>query len=551
MDSTGDKKNIKYYFIAPLAVALIVLFVGAYINRSKPDIRFSLSGGLSSELLGETSTENVQLLEIRNIGKEEAQRLRIKINASLTSYKLKKFSEGDKVEEFPSSKGLEIVYPSLPPQGTIKVILQSRATIGKFDIDVSHSKGKGEEAFTGEASSGLIYGGIALFFVLGFYGFMLIMLGKSSAIDHLESQSEYASNIILSRRKPIFIDQKRWNTIRVKALGNKIKYVYGSIDKLESYKLLCLTEKIDYLTEEEWISLQHRAIEQLTDIFKTKINTAWRHTDIVELLSITKPLLFPEKEWAELQLKMNESYFVLLKKEIYFDFAPSILQMIKQQKPDGILISFWDKHVQDLKNEYFRLCSQQLESVPNTQDYLEQQELRVLSDGQIEKLKKRSYILAINKLPRLFNKLTAQRFLESEKPEWIKDDDYDEIQKEAEAFIKADALSLILWDIIHNKALPVTKPVIFTEEEWGQVISKSQRFKKMEEDYQASMEEQKIARAEKVETEKLKEKIEKQLKLIHDILSDPKSIDRIEDYSNIFAPGNFDNLKKISKLLIG
>ena len=52
MDSNGDKKYLKYYFIAPLAVALIVLFVGVYINRSKPDIRFSLSGGLPRELLG-------------------------------------------------------------------------------------------------------------------------------------------------------------------------------------------------------------------------------------------------------------------------------------------------------------------------------------------------------------------------------------------------------------------------------------------------------------------------------------------------------------------
>lgn len=547
MDSSGDKKNIKYYFIAPLAVALIVLLVSSYINRSKPDIRFSLSGGLPRELLGETSTENVQLLEIRNIGKDEAQRLTIKINAALTSYKLKKLSEADKVEEFPSPNGLEIVYPSLPPQGTIKVILQSRTTIEKSGIDVSHSKGKGEEAFTGGASFRLSYIGIAIFLI---YFFFMIMLLRSMAIDHLESQTKYAFNEILLKKKPFYIDKKRWNAIRSNALGNKINYVYGNIDKLESYKLLCLTEKIYYLTEEEWLSLQHKAIEKLNDIFITKINTAWRHANILEFLRITKPLLFPEKEWLELQNMMNKSYFVLLKNEFKFFDAKTILEMIKQQKPDGILTGFWDNHIQDLKNEYFRLCSQRLEMATNPTDYLEQEDLSVLSEDQFNKLKKRAYLISINKLPRLVNKVTAQRFMESGKPEWIKDDDYNAIREEAEAFIKADALSLILWDIIYNKALPVTKPAIFTEEEWIQVISISQRFKKMDEDHQASMEEQKIARAEKEETEKLKEKIEKQLGVINDILIDPASIDRIEDYSNVFAPGNFDNLKKISQLLL-
>ena len=548
MDSNGDKKYLRY-FIAPLAVALIVLVVGFYINRSKPDIRFSLSGGLPRELLGETTTENVQLLEIRNIGKEEAHRLRIKINTPLTYHKLKKFSEGDKIEEFPSTNGLEIIYPGLPPQGIIKLILQSKTTIEKADIAVNHSKGKGEEAFTG-GTSFLTFGSIAIIGLFSFYSLMMFINGRSSAIDRLESQSDYAPNKILLRRKPIFIDEKRWNSIRTKALGNKIKDPYSSINKAESYKLLCLSGKVDYVTEEEWQSLKHKAIELLTDMLITKINTAWWYTDILELLSIAKPSLFPEKEWAELQDKMNKSYFALKAKEgRSFSDSNSILKEIEQPKPNGILDDFWAKYIEDLKKEYFRELSKDLEFSSTPLHFIKQQNLRVLSDDQVDILKKRAYNLEINKMPRLLNKLTAQHFLERKKPEWIEDNDYDATRKEAEALIRADTLSLLLWDIVYNKALPETKPEIFTEKEWNEVLEIAQRFKKMEEDHRTSMKEQETARIEKTETEKLKEKIEKQLNIIHNILNDPKSIDRIEDYSNVFAPGNFDNLRKISLLL--
>ena len=115
-------------------------------------------------------------------------------------------------------------------------------------------------------------------------------------------------------------------------------------------------------------------------------------------------------------------------------------------------------------------------------------------------------------MPRLFNKLTAQQFLESKKPEWIKNDDYKAIREAAEAVIKTDTLSLLLWDIVDNKALPETKPEIFTEKEWNEVLKIAQRFKKMEEEHSTSMKVQETVRIEKMETEKLKEKNRKPVK---------------------------------------
>jgi uncharacterized membrane protein YgaE (UPF0421/DUF939 family) len=43
-------------------------------------------------------------------------------------------------------------------------------------------------------------------------------------------------------------------------------------------------------------------------------------------------------------------------------------------------------------------------------------------------------------------------------------------------------------------------------------------------------------------------KLEKQLNIINEVLTDPTAIDRIEDYENPFSIGNFENLKQIAKL---
>ncbi len=50
----------------------------------------------------------------------------------------------------------------------------------------------------------------------------------------------------------------------------------------------------------------------------------------------------------------------------------------------------------------------------------------------------------------------------------------------------------------------------------------------------------------KKETNFLKTKILKQLTIIDDVLNNPESINKIEDYDNPFSEGNFRNLQKVS-----
>jgi len=83
--------------------------------------------------------------------------------------------------------------------------------------------------------------------------------------------------------------------------------------------------------------------------------------------------------------------------------------------------------------------------------------------------------------------------------------------------------------------------------EWGDIIELERKIAttsmKIEED-KSKLE------TDKQKTNELKNKVLKQLSIIDDILIDPGSINKIEDYDNPFSEGNFANLKKISKRAI-
>ena len=47
----------------------------------------------------------------------------------------------------------------------------------------------------------------------------------------------------------------------------------------------------------------------------------------------------------------------------------------------------------------------------------------------------------------------------------------------------------------------------------------------------------------------IKNKLTLQLRIINEVLNDPTAVGRIENYNNVFATGNFENLKKVASLL--
>ena len=105
----------------------------------------------------------------------------------------------------------------------------------------------------------------------------------------------------------------------------------------------------------------------------------------------------------------------------------------------------------------------------------------VLEGEDIEKLKNRAYKIKLQEMSSIFNYDSAKKFLESEKPNWIKEKDYEYLKNYAQDTIKSKKFSE-LYDLINriitNQLLPIEKPEILSQDEWDALKDIHERMKK-------------------------------------------------------------------------
>jgi hypothetical protein len=99
---------------------------------------------------------------------------------------------------------------------------------------------------------------------------------------------------------------------------------------------------------------------------------------------------------------------------------------------------------------------------------------------------------------------------------------------------------MFYWDKIHDK------PEIIEAEDWKEIDQLYNRIVKKEKEIKEN-----LLEANKLKSEflPLKGKVSKQLEIINNLLIDPKSIEKIEDFDIPFAKGNWENIQKISKIM--
>ncbi|MCK9417861.1 MAG: hypothetical protein M0R70_00605 [Nitrospirae bacterium] len=538
--------------IGTLIVGLIIAIFTYNLNAEKVDIRYALSERIPTKLLEEKTTESIQQLEVFNIGNAEAKQIRVVIAARISSYELRKYSNADTPKEYKTKDALEIVYPNLPPGGNLKLLIKSVGSgVNKGNLDISHSKGKAEEAFakTGIAS---IISFVTIAWVIIIWGSLLFSM-RVNAIDSLESSAKYNADKILRKKKPFYINSDKWYSIRKTALESKIERdSERRSDKSTSYQILSI-DKPDYLNDEEWLSIKGKAINQLSKMLSFESYTAWKPSRIVELLNIPKPLHFPEKEWTEIARDLNQKYIVMVKGDKLFQSIEITLSNLKQNKPDGILDDCWADYLKYLRREYNSMLFQELGNEWEPMRFIEKCDLDVLNDKERNELKKFAYAAEIKEYFKFKNLSDAEAILKSQKPAWMTEKDYELLLSQARDTVELKVnqkkniiLRQLLQSILYKHPLLTKKPDELTDEEWGAIeqIDKDVRIRSVEN----SDKEKEIAK-EKAETVALKEKVVRQLRVIDDVFKDPQSIYKIEEYDNVFAPGNYENLKKIAERL--
>lgn len=542
--------------IITLAIGLIIAYFTFNLNKEFVDLRYTISEKIPTKFIEASTAETVQQLVVKNNGNIPATKIQIKINGFIEEYDILKNSVSDVVEEHNSNRHFEAIYPSLPPNGQFSYIFKTTGGgITENNIEITHNKGRAREALASDKKS--IYSKIGVYIFLAliiFYFILLIFQVRFMAIDHLESSGNYTNYYdYLSKRKPFYVSQEKWNSIRREYIKKKIKadYLHSTdIEEQESYKILN-QDKPKFITDDEWELLKENSTKCLADQLTYSIKTSSIYANLEKYFALKRPKHFPENKWQEIVKEINENFIISKKLEQRFYLSTKdIIKELEIGMPVGMSPAFWDKYKDYLKARYYEIVYRDIlrESAPIT--YLKEIDLSVLSKDKQETLRNLAYKIQLLRIDNVTSLYAAEKFIKNEKPGWVKQEDLEQLVEKAEAYIaleksirKNELLSNALGNIVNLTPLK-ERPEPIDSKEWERVIELESKIStiaiKIEED-KAKLE------TEKQETKDLKDKILKQLAIINDVLNDPESINRIEKYDNPFSEGNFANLQKVSK----
>ncbi len=208
-----------------------------------------------------------------------------------------------------------------------------------------------------------------------------------------------------------------------------------------------------------------------------------------------------------------------------------LITALKSQKPNEISEESWIGLNIKLRKSLTDELEHKIYVHDSPYTYLQNLDLSVLESESLVRLKKFAYRKQFDVYSSITTLEEAKIFLSLPKLDWLNEDDYLILKRRAEKIIKIEEKELDYEEkLTEQKSL--TDEVI---REYHQKID------------DLSTDRKRIDTQWK-EVSKLKQKIETQLEVINAVINEPEKIERIEDYSHSFAPGNFENLKKLAEL---
>lgn len=503
--------------VIALVGGLIVAYFAYNLNKEVFDVRYTLSEQIPTKF-GETQAiENVQRLVVKNNGNSSVVKIQIKIKRNVEKAEILKFSPTDTVKEYVSNGYFEVAYPELPPGGSFTYSFKTLDDgISKNDLDIRHSKGEVIDALS-SGSKTITSMGIIIFYIaiLLFYVSISIITLLSSFMESKVRYEKY--NDFLRRSKPLYISQNKWNKLRKESIENFSGSSYSNPTEIEntlSYKVLN-QEKPNYLNTEEWELLLEKAIKQFEKDYGEAIHTVW-FENMTRYFIVKKPLHFPESKWSEIVNKINREYLSRKKYDSAMFEINELKKELTAEMPKGMIPGYWADYITCLKKQYHKLLLREVYSsfTQFSLKSIENYNLDMLNYEEKETILNTAYKIALGNLASSINEANAEKFVTSEKPVWLRDDDYRMILNRANKIIEVDKLKKKYEQLLEE----VKKKGSDLEKEEKNIIE-------------------------------LKQKIERQLKVVHEFTSDPTVVNRIEEYNNVFAPGNFENLKRLAQYI--
>jgi len=145
------KKTLQSFSMNSVLIPLLIVIAGAlftwWLNQERYDVRYTLSEKVPVSFGGPLN-EAVQQLEVTNLSKKTVDRIRVKIPQPIIAHELIKNSQADVEEVFNGKEIFELIYPTLPPEGSFRIVLKTPgAGLSRGSLEVVHGKGPAAYGF--------------------------------------------------------------------------------------------------------------------------------------------------------------------------------------------------------------------------------------------------------------------------------------------------------------------------------------------------------------------------------------------------------------------
>ena len=500
--------------ITIVGIIVIPLYLH-FINKS--ELKYTISSAMTIETSG--GEQNWQLITISNTGNKEANRIKIKIDNKILEYKIIPFLQTDKYEGYLSSKTLDIEYSSLPPQGTIEIRLSVPISerVTDRNLNIVHDSGVATQA---TSKYKVLSYTLWILWIIIFIAFIGIPITSVVLYDQHrlreDACSEHFALSVLKRKKPFLMSRANWESIREEAVKNAFKedsfYQKG-------YRAFLNEEKPDFLNQSEYEQL----VASVSGKYASTFWDIWvsYDSDIIDRIINNYKTKHPKNLTAKSEKLIEEEAITLFKKA-FNSRAPSVYkpEEIESQHdkidqsslPDNIKKACLDT----IESYYPYSLARKILDLGYIDDLNEIYDQNILTKNyEFYELKDFAYKINMAFISNLTNDDNIKKIAKSPKPNWMKESDYLKLKKIAEKILNLDKL----LEETNAKESKASKDIFDAKQ--------------------------------KVEEFEGKVKIiNRELQIIDDLLKDPHSIRKVEEHSNPFAKGNFDNLIKLSKLLL-
>jgi hypothetical protein len=541
------------YALVPLLAAAAFTY---YINQKGPDLRYQLSRPIPMETEGTASAKVVQQIEIANVGKAVAQKLQVKIKKAVGKLTVLKDSQSDNYARFDAAGSTELMYDSLQPSGRVQIVLSGGEPLAEQDVEVRHLQGPARLALTSQASP---WSWLPASLLTTFSLLYLWLSARAFAREHFRSISHWDPAAILRRKKPPLVSDDEWMSILADSAGRMADKELGETSDVSSWRVYRLlnSNKPERLADAAWDKILPAMIDGFTSRVEATASTAHVYgnlPDIRKLLVIPKPSALFDEPWTRLLASLSARYVAALEaSDFTWDHPPSLLvKRLAETKPDGVLERDWEGHQGRVRSLYFALSFRELSGTDKPMERMKSLDLTSLSDFESKILKTFAYHREMEKVPSVCTPHGANRFLNSDKPNFMSEADYESLAGTAQTVKRAtederrySALFRQITGLLNASPLAVDMPEGISTDDWAGL-------KRIEQTLVATPKETERRHAELVQREAeastLKAKVLRQLEVINTFISDPDVLSRIEDYDGVFAPGNLANLRSLAAL---